>query len=131
MKCVGTETLVLCISVLATGVSHAQQPAGGFGNVPSRPTVSPYINLANGGDAGINYYGLVRPQVAFNQAIRNLNANVSNLEAEQNDSALQTGKRSSFMTQRRYFMTNGSSGGASASRGVPAPPARAPTSMTK
>lgn len=28
-----------------------------------RPTVSPYVNLARGGSPGINYYGVVRPQL--------------------------------------------------------------------
>jgi hypothetical protein len=37
------------------------QPGGGAPNQP--PTLSPYLNLTRPGAPGINYYGMVRPQV--------------------------------------------------------------------
>lgn len=44
-------------------------------NPYGRPTVSPYINLGRGGSAGINYYGLVRPQLQANAAMQLLQRN--------------------------------------------------------
>jgi hypothetical protein len=34
--------------------------------------VSPYLNLNRGGNAAVNYYGLVRPQIEFGSAIQQL-----------------------------------------------------------
>jgi hypothetical protein len=113
----------LCWAVLATA-SHAQTFGGGQ---YSRPIVSPYLNLLNNGNAAINYYGLVRPQIAANAAFQALGANVTTLGAninslEAGNQPLQTGHRSSFMTQDRYFMTNGvgRSGGSPAGFGAAA-----------
>jgi hypothetical protein len=68
--------------------------------------VSPYLNLLRGGDPGINYYGLVRPQVAFGKAFQTLGDNVVAIETNTANSTPQTGHRSSFMTQGQYFMNN-------------------------
>jgi hypothetical protein len=68
--------------------------------------VSPYLNLNRGGNPAINYYGLVRPQVAAANAIATLGADFNALEASTGQ-LVQTGNRSSFMTQGRYFMNNG------------------------
>ena len=38
----------------------------------SQPPVSPYLNLFRGGNPGINYYGLVRPQVQAAQTFQQL-----------------------------------------------------------
>jgi hypothetical protein len=43
-------------------------PANPFGN----PTVSPYLNLLRGGDPGVNYYGVVRPQMETRGALLQL-----------------------------------------------------------
>lgn len=37
-----------------------------------RPAVSPYLNLDRGGNVGVNYYGLVRPQLQFATQIQQL-----------------------------------------------------------
>src|SRR5262245_7333705 len=37
-----------------------------------RPAVSPYLNLARGGNPAINYYGIVKPQVDFGRQIQML-----------------------------------------------------------
>ncbi len=102
--------LAACIVSLSARASHAQRPGApaGFGAGAGRPTISPYLNLANSGDPAVNYYGLVRPQVAYNRAIQNLNSDLNYLESSStNDSPSQTGHRSSFMTQGGYFMNNG------------------------
>jgi hypothetical protein len=37
-----------------------------------QPPVSPYLNIFRGGNPGINYYGLVRPQVQAQQNLQQL-----------------------------------------------------------
>src|SRR5262249_10483647 len=69
-----------------------------------RPVVSPYLNLARTGDPAVNYYGLVRPQIAFNRAIQNINNDINYIESNPN-LPVQTGHAAGFMTQGRYFMT--------------------------
>jgi hypothetical protein len=123
MKSIRSGAIAICMLSLFAANSYAQQrmaPAG-FGTGAGRPALSPYLNLANNGDPAINYYGLVRPQIAYGQAISNLNTDVNSLQAQQSvqTSALkdlppQTGHVSSFMTQGRYFMTNGMASGTTA-----------------
>jgi hypothetical protein len=63
----------LTAALLATaGPAAAQYPfpygAPGYGQ-PTSPVLSPYLNLMNGpGNAGVNYYNFVRPQLALQQA---------------------------------------------------------------
>jgi hypothetical protein len=105
--------------------SHAQVPGA------PRPAVSPYLNLNRAGESvALNYYGLVRPQLAANRAFQALGTEINNLDAanqaNQANQTVQTGHTSSFMTQGRYFMTNGASGakqGTQAGAHTP-PPAR-------
>ena len=121
IKCVITA----CGWSLLAGTCHAQYAGGQFGRGPtpfSRPTVSPYLNLLQGGNPAINYYGLVRPQLAFRNALQNLGENVNtignNVNSLETNQPTQTGHRSSFMTQGAYFMTNGSGVGAMRQRGL-------------
>src|SRR5262245_40723375 len=52
------------LAAVALVAETAQAQVGSYPwRNPSRPTVSPYINLNRGGLAGINYFGLVRPQL--------------------------------------------------------------------
>jgi hypothetical protein len=88
---------------LLTATSQAQFGTNTGGG---RPAVSPYLNINRPGDTAINYYGLVRPQVAAAKAFATLGNDFTALEAAANQPA-QTGHASSFMTQGRYFMTNG------------------------
>ena len=119
MKMIASAVAVMCGWALWATVSYAQFPGGNqFGRGPtpfSRPTVSPYLNLLQSGNPAINYYGLVRPQFAYDKAIQNLGTNVNSLGNNVNsldaNQAIQTGHRSSFMTQNQYFMTNGAAGG--------------------
>ena len=117
MKVVTIITIAVCAIYVLVPNSQAQRPGApaGFGAGAPRPTLSPYLNLANSGDPAVNYYGLVRPQIAYNRAIQNINADLNYLESSStNDSPSQTGQRSSFMTQGKYFMNNGVALGASA-----------------
>src|SRR4051794_19633319 len=58
------------------------QPGPRYTPPSARPAVSPYLNLTRTGtDPAINYYGIVRPQLEFNNSIQNLNRQVGALEA--------------------------------------------------
>ena len=65
------------VFVLALGgAAHAQyRPGypggyqGGMGGYGGRPSVSPYLNLLGRGNPAINYYGIVRPQMAYDNAL--------------------------------------------------------------
>jgi hypothetical protein len=109
---------ILCGCVLFASESQAQYPGSRFGGVGApgtRPPVSPYLNLLNQGDPAINYYGLVKPQFAYNRALQNLGNELNYLETTPQGGNLppsQTGIRATFMTQYRYFMNNGYGAGA-------------------
>jgi hypothetical protein len=89
-------------------------------NPANRPAVSPYVNILRGGaTAGVNYYGLVKPEVDFRNAItqnqQQIAANgqsISNLGAE----SLTTGHSARYMTHWAYFMNNGAGPNAGAFR---------------
>ena len=98
-----------------------------------RPTISPYLNLAQPfGIPAVNYYSLVRPQIAFRNAIQNLEQGVA---ADQNAIANSqaanafpaTGHSVGFQTHQRYFGTyevtrpaGAGSGAGSGGSGTPA-----------
>ncbi len=68
----GWTALVL---IAAGGSSPALAQTIG-GQNPAGPAVSPYLNLARPGTLpGINYYGLVQPQMQFQSSISNLQQN--------------------------------------------------------
>jgi hypothetical protein len=82
-----------------------------------RSPISPYLNLARGGNPAINYYGLVRPQIGFQQSIYGLQQQVTGLgqyqayqSAQANSSAL-TGHPTRFLNYSRYFMNSGAGSG--------------------
>src|SRR2546428_11618256 len=68
---------LICLTALVTtlcpaaGLGRAQAPPP-RPSIPPRPTVSPYLNLARGGNAGLNYYNLVRPQTEFRDSLQRL-----------------------------------------------------------
>jgi hypothetical protein len=117
MKTITRYVALVCGWALLATPSQAQYPGNQFGRGPtpfSRPTVSPYLNLLQNGNPAINYYGLVRPQMAYDRAFQNLgnsiNALGNNVNALDINQTPQTGHRSSFQTQGQYFMTNGAVG---------------------
>jgi hypothetical protein len=78
-----------------------------------KPPVSPYLNLARRDvNPAINYYGLVRPQLEFRNAIQRLD---NQLTADQqgvpgSDFSADvpvTGQRAQFQTQNKYFFNAG------------------------
>ncbi len=117
MKRILVALLFSCgvLSLLA-GTSQAQvvRPRGGpIGVAPYQgPAVSPYVNLTRSGSpAGVNYYGLVRPQIEFSNSIQQLQQDVAtNREAVLTTSEAEanlptTGHATGFMTQAKYFNT--------------------------
>jgi hypothetical protein len=120
MKSAFGPLFAMCSWMLLAPECQAQYPGqppggrfgGGAGGQLGRPAVSPYLNLLNSGDTAINYYGLVRPQFAYNRAIQNLGNEINYLEAnpagnQMLQQSFQTGTRATFMTQSKYFMNNG------------------------
>lgn len=103
----------LTCSIAAWSASEARAQPG----APSRPTVSPYLNLLRqgGGSPGLNYYGLVRPEVNNRQTAQALQsataANQRTITDLLNGGELPvTGTASGFLTHGSYFMTQGSGG---------------------
>jgi hypothetical protein len=105
---------VVALAALSAAESHAQTPR----YQPSRPTVSPYLNLFRNNTGPLpNYYSLVRPQLYqqdFNQRQTQMTnqqgAAIGALQTttQKLGTTTQTGKNSGFMTFRRHnFMTNG------------------------
>lgn len=70
------------LTVLTAGTAFAQPQAPVMNRSPG---FSPYLNLLRGGNPAINYYGLVRPQIAFAQQATQLQQQVN-----QNYQSLQT-----------------------------------------
>jgi hypothetical protein len=88
----------------------------------SRPAVSPYLNLIRGGNAGINYHALVRPQLATSHSIDGLREQVLHPQhgvglnpAAAGVGGQAGGGHSWFMNYHGFFLTtsggNGGSGG--------------------
>jgi hypothetical protein len=107
------------------GQNFARAQFNTLGQAPPRvrPTVSPFINLGQGGGAA-SYYGIVRPQVDANRSIMDLQQNMQRLnpdgtlrgQAEQQGTSalggLQTGHATTFFNTGQYYpMSPGSVGG--------------------
>jgi hypothetical protein len=127
--CVSGAVLVLAI-VAPSAMAQLYQPRpAGYGS----PTVSPYINLTQRGvSPATAYYGVVRPEVRFQNNLAGLQQqlNQTNAQVAATDQALatlpETGHTVAFMNTAHYF---GSLGGASPTRGVtPSTTAPAPRS---
>src|SRR5262249_24620577 len=103
------------LATLASGQAGAQ--IIGMPYVPpatspfARPVVSPYVNLALPGNPGINYSGLVRPQLQGITAINQLQTQYAALDqqllapqaAGTTGYPLVTGHRSAFLNHYAYF----------------------------
>jgi len=114
------------LAVIATLVGGL---SANFAQAPiSRPTVSPYLNLARpDGNVAINYYGLVKPEFAFRGAVGQLQQDVranqdlflSPQSAEAN-ALPATGHAAGFQTHLGYFGSPGGARSAAAAK-VPVP----------
>jgi hypothetical protein len=86
-----------------------------------QPVVSPYLNLARGGNPAINYYGVIRPQEQTNLSIFQLQqqqqATGQAILATETATALPlTGHPTRFFNYSHYFFNQG--GGVYAAGGV-------------
>ncbi len=105
------RVVLLAITVFVADRAAAQGPSF----ATHRPAFSPYLNLLRRDqNPALNYYGLVRPQVQYNDSIQNLQTRQTALEQEaavgQNNTTNlpPTGHRAGFLTHKRFFMTSGS-----------------------
>jgi hypothetical protein len=121
--------MITSLAVLAlwgsVGLNFADAQFGTLGQAPPRPrpTVSPFINLRQGG-AGVNlgqgaassYYGIIRPQVDANRSIADLQQGINRLNPDgslrgQLDSqgavnalgGLETGHAATFFNYSHYY----------------------------
>ena len=77
------------------------------------PGYSPYLNLARPGNAGINYYGLVRPQIEIRGDLQQLQRNTTRLQTDLTQATggeLTTGHAAGFMYYGGYYPSLGRGG---------------------
>jgi hypothetical protein len=120
MKRVTTAALAALglLGFLATGQARAQftyqrPQTNPFGT----PTVSPFLNMARGGNPAINYNTLVRPQIQTQRSLQQLQTDVRQDELrmgqlttapagiDPNAVLPYTGHPTQFMAQSHYFTT--------------------------
>lgn len=100
------------VTILALAVPAVAQPPPA---AAMSPGFSPYLNLANRGNPAINYYGLVRPQFAFQNAIVGLQRQQQSLgeSADPTDPTLRrgTGHPVHFNNLSHYYYNDPSRAG--------------------
>lgn len=112
--------LVLCVLGLSAGAATAQPRVG----PTPRPPVSPYLNLIRPGNSpGVNYYGLVRPQIEFRNNLQNLQQQVTTnrdaitgLNTTVSAAIPVTGHATTYLNTGGYFSGGAGRAGASAPR---------------
>jgi hypothetical protein len=67
-----TLPIAIVIALACAASVSAQYPQGYYGGVGGQPGMSPYLNLLNNNIPAVRYYGMVRPQFAFQNAIAGL-----------------------------------------------------------
>ena len=91
--------MLLAILVVSLGADRVwcQSPPPGY---------SPYLNLARPGSPGMNYYGLVRPQVEFRNDLQQLQRTTTTLQSGVSQfmsGDLATGHPAAFMYFGGYY----------------------------
>ena len=120
MKCSSLTLPVLTMGFLLGGGERASAQYSPYSPY-SQPQVSPYLNiLRGGGSPGMNYYGLVRPQLNYASGIAGLQQQnqqnqllITGLQTTATAGALgpvTTGQPFGFMTNRSYFQNQFSGG---------------------
>jgi len=87
---------IVVVSLVANRV-QGQPPSSGY---------SPYLNLVRPGSPGMNYYGLVRPEVEIRNNLQQLQRNATRLQSQFNQATgndLATGHPSAFMYFGGYY----------------------------
>ncbi|MCI0699914.1 MAG: hypothetical protein L0241_02390 [Planctomycetia bacterium] len=99
--------VALALVVVSLGASQVQ-------GQPLPPTgYSPYLNLVRPGSPGMNYYGLVRPELEFRNNLQQLQRNTTRLQTEFSQATggdLSTGHPSAFMYFGGYYSGIGRGG---------------------
>jgi hypothetical protein len=111
----GAFVAAVALVLLPTGVRA--QPPGGV--APPRPVYSPYLNLARRDvPPGVNYYGLVRPQLATQNNLQALQQQLSVTQQQQqlagqpvvNPELPITGQQTFFLNTGGYFLNSRAGG---------------------
>jgi hypothetical protein len=107
----------LALAVLANvETANGQYGPGAIQNPGARPTTSPYLNIIrSGASPAINYYGVVRPEVAFSNSLNQLQQQQGALASQQQDlnsytAVPPTGHAAGYMTESKYFLRINSAG---------------------
>jgi hypothetical protein len=108
-----TAVPLALLAVAVWGGTAAAQPPG---PPPSRPAYSPYLNLLRTGNSpAINYYGLVRPEVAARQSLQAVQSAVSvnqrTIQELFGNDLGQTGVPAQYLNHGGYFLNHLSGGG--------------------
>ncbi len=108
----------LVVASFGAGRAQGQPPPSGY---------SPYLNLVRPGSPGMNYYGLVRPEVEFRNNLQQLQRNTTRLQSDLSQATggdLSTGHPSAFMYYGGYY--SGIGRGGLQNRNIPTTPPRPP-----
>ncbi|MFL5342136.1 MAG: hypothetical protein ACJ8F7_18475 [Gemmataceae bacterium] len=104
---------VVAVAIVGTEPASAQFPPPGPGTTPANPpVVSPYLNLLRrGSSAGVNYYGLVKPDMEFRNAYRGLQQQLNlqqnaNQQIDQQTGLPYTGHAAVFLNTGGYFLNS-------------------------
>jgi hypothetical protein len=109
---ISTKTMLAALSFAWIVTANSVWAQYGTVNPINRPAFSPYLNLNRAGtSAAVNYFGLVRPEIQFRNALFQNQMDIAgNQQAISNLATagpITTGHHAGFMTQWRYFMTTG------------------------
>ena len=101
--------LAILGAIAFSSAARAQYP-GQPRPTASSPAYSPYLNILRPGNTATNYYGLVRPQIDFQNQVTTLqqqygalNRDVNALPADQPLAPPTTGHAAQFMTYSHYY----------------------------
>lgn len=133
--------LLVLSGVAWTDRVAAQPGPAAFGPgmaAPARPVFSPYLNLARPGSSpAVNYFGLVRPQLATQNSLQSLQRQVMTEQQQRlagpsavNPTLPITGQQTFFLNTGGYFLNNRGGGvplnqNSMSQRALPSRPPRA------
>jgi hypothetical protein len=110
----GSACAVVFSLSVGVGELHAQPVPGIGGTSGTSPAVSPYLTLLrnSGNSSAINYFNIVRPQIANTLAIQGLTNDLSqSRNGDQLGGLPSTGHPTQFLNLGGYFLSNGGTGG--------------------
>ena len=128
MRCFMIALFALVIIAVEDRAVQAQAPGRPAGPAVNRPTFSPYLNLLRRGNSpGVNYYGMVRPEIEAQKTFRSLQSQIAdnNRSIADQSAVLQTAlpgtgeKTVTFLNTGGYFMNLSPQGGMGAAFGAP------------